>query len=92
MNLRQLSESNFRTGNKDTIRQIANLRIQKLYELSLAKEITANDLNELDRIGRFTVAQELLSKCSEDAKALLLNDHPHVKAAAEIRLFNQQRR
>lgn len=42
-----------------------------------------NDLNDLDRLGRFKVANECWSICTEDARnALLADSHPHVRSTA----------
>ncbi|MEL7968086.1 hypothetical protein AAG587_17085 [Vreelandella neptunia] len=45
--------------------------------------IKVNDLPELDRLGRFTVAMEHWSICDQGARDALLNDqHPHVRSCA----------
>lgn len=43
------------------------------------------DLRSLDRLGRFKVAAELWASCTDEARsALLADEHPHVRSAAQI--------
>ncbi len=81
--LRSLSERHFRTGNTKLVERITELREQVINELSKMPRIHVSEIKELDRIGRFTVAQSLFQKCDRDARHYLLHDeHAHVCAAA----------
>lgn len=65
----------------DLIYMRRNERVERI----LAKPtITISDVCGLDRIGRFCIAHKGFWKCPEEAQMLLLNDHPHVSAAARI--------
>lgn len=49
-------------------------------------EVSVDDLNDLDRLGRFRVADELWAWCSQSTKTALLGDaHAHVRSAASLR-------
>lgn len=49
------------------------------------KIITVQDLQSLDRLGRFHVASDLFTMCDQAAQVYLLkDDHAHVRSAASI--------
>ncbi|MEZ9700755.1 hypothetical protein AB4455_12240 [Vibrio sp. 10N.261.46.E12] len=85
--LRELSDTHFRTGNQDVVLQIGAMRDTEIAALSLKDKIEIEDIEKLDRIGRFTIAQSLFSKCTDKCRNVLLNDeHPHVRSAASQQL------
>jgi hypothetical protein len=67
------------------IKAIYSSRQASLNSLIAMKCVNAQDLDRLDRGGRFRVADELWDLCSPSAKQALLNDpHPHVRSTARI--------
>lgn len=81
--LRQLAAKHFKTGDNKIVKSLDALRESILEAISIKAVIEINDIEELDRIGRFTVASTLFSRCSANAKAYLCADeHSHVRATA----------
>ncbi len=61
------------------------VRRVQVNKLETQPEIGVDELAELDRLGRFRVADELFGKCNPQARHALLNDaHPHVQSAARL--------
>lgn len=67
--------------------------IQKIYDkreaavalLGQQQSIEVADIKPLDRLGRFSVADQFWEKCSADTRAALLTDEHHfVRSAASI--------
>ena len=62
---------------------IYSKRRAQVAELVSRARITVEDLQTLDRLGRFTVSAEHWDLCDDIArKALLADAHPHVRSAA----------
>lgn len=81
--LRKLATKHFRTGDKKIVQTIEALRESMLETIRVKEVIEINDIDELDRIGRFTVASTLFTRCSDKAKGYLCADeHAHVRATA----------
>jgi hypothetical protein len=81
--LRKLAKQHFRTGDKKIVQRLDELRLSMLGKISVKEVIEINDIDDLDRIGRFTVASTLFTQCSVKAKAYLCADeHSHVRATA----------
>ncbi|WP_218309909.1 hypothetical protein [Alteromonas antoniana] len=82
--LRQIANDNYRTGDKSIITSMTALRGEMISNLEKQESINIEDIQDLDRVGRFTVAQSMFSKCASEARKYLLTDeHPHVRSAAE---------
>ncbi|WP_425953219.1 LPD11 domain-containing protein [Ralstonia pseudosolanacearum] len=65
--------------------QLYELREAELESLGQRAVIQVDDLRDLDRLGRFMVADGLFEKCNDAARhSLLHDDHPHVRSCAEI--------
>ena len=90
--LRQIANDNFRTGDNSIIASMTVMRNKLINNLENQKSISTGDIQDLDRIGRFSVAQSMFSKCDSDAQKYLLTDeHAHVRstaANAKNRLIN----
>lgn len=83
--LRELSTNSFRAANTKTKFRITKLREKLISKLAKSDVICLQDVNSLDRIGRFTVAQSLYNQCDDSTKQYLLHDeHAHVRSAAAI--------
>jgi hypothetical protein len=60
-------------------------RQTRLAELYAKGEITAADLQTVDRLGRCAIANDAWAMCSADSQRLLLLDlHPHVRSCAAV--------
>lgn len=67
------------------VEQLYQLREEEVATLSQRPVVTVDDLRDLDRLGRFLVADGLFEKCDDAARHALLHDeHPHVRSCAEI--------
>lgn len=67
------------------VKRLYQLREQELCHLAKKETIVLKDLEELDRIGRTTVASLMFQKCDTTAKSALLKDpHHFVRSAATI--------
>ena len=67
------------------VRVLYAMRTVELDRLAEKREITRDDLQTLDRHGRFEVANEMYVQCDGPARAALLDDtHPHVRSTAVL--------
>jgi len=66
-------------------------RDARIDALSRCDQISTTDIQTLDRLGRFRVADELWLKCDQGAQSALLGDeHAHVRSAANWRCNNRE--
>lgn len=73
-------------GSPDEFTALYKLRDEQVERLGAQAEISVVDVCRMDRLGRFSIAQNLFERCSNEARQVLLNDHPHVTAAARTAL------
>lgn len=67
------------------VKHMYELRDTEVQVLSEKAEISVSDINELERTGRFKIANSLFHKCTIDARNVLLQDESHsVRSAAAI--------
>lgn len=60
-------------------------RAKAIAVLAAAGRVDADDLRQLDRLGRCHVANELWNVCTSEARDALLHDeHPHVRSCASL--------
>lgn len=70
---------------RHVIEELYQLREAEVESLGRRDVIHEVDLRDLDRLGRFMVADGLFEKCDEAARHALLHDeHAHVRSCAEI--------
>ena len=56
-----------------------------LDQLNQQRTITIEDVQKLDRLGRYQVACDMWNKCDRAAQSALRDDpHPHVRSAANL--------
>lgn len=69
----------------DIVKKMYSLREAEVLALAQKDVITVDDIQALERHGKWQVADELYSKCDLQARnALLTDEHPHVRSCAEI--------
>lgn len=72
----------------DEVKAMYAAREKALDALKAKGAVVVQDLEALDRLGRFMVADTLWSSCDAEAKdALLHDDHHSVHSAARLALF-----
>lgn len=70
---------------REQVELLYRLRAQEIDALSAKPVVTAADVLDLERGGRFTVADTLWHKCTTEARLLLLADPcPGVRSTARI--------